>query len=214
MMRQEFMIACCAFIVSGCAMARGVHEYTPIGHLAPKYGPCIDNIAILKKGETLNRGAFRVANVAAHGNGYATYETLESALVEEARKVCADVVLIYDSNITKDEMVASYGAGIMIADHVQRPHLYGTAFKYSKTSIGIFFNKDKDYRVEYVKRGSLAEKYGIKEGMRLLAINGTSVSHDQFAIEKEILLKDPGDKIELELYGIDGNKIIINITLK
>jgi hypothetical protein len=199
-------------VLSGCAMAWGRHELTPLGHYASASVQCNNPIEIMRKGEALKKPAYRVAALGAHGNGYADQNTLEKTLIEEARKVCADLVMITGSNVSRDETIASYGGGVMVADKIRRPHLYGVAYKYAKTSIGI--NCDKDGIIEYVRSGSTAEKNGLKEGMKLLTVNGIFIKGDHFALEREILSQEPGAKVRIEYIDKNGEKNAINIILE
>ena len=108
---------------------------------------------------------------AAHGIGYATTETLEQKLSEEAATLKSDVVIVEKFKITNDETVGTYGQGIMLSDSIKRPHLYGIACRSSKIALGIKYDH-KEGTVQYVNANSLAARAGITEGDKLLAING------------------------------------------
>jgi len=193
-------------------MAWGVHEFTPVARYVSPQSNCNKPIEIFRKGEVSKRPGYRIAAIGAHGNGYANHETLEKTIVDEANKVCADFVIITGGEITKDEMVGSYGSGIMMSDHIRRPHMYAVAFRYAKVIIGVNF--DKDGIIEYVRTGSTADKVGIKEGYKLLTVNGVFIKGDPFVVDREILSKNPGDKVQIEYMDKEGNKINKNILLE
>mgnify|MGYP001581604637 CR=1 FL=1 len=203
---------CCSCLVSGCAMAWGKHEFTPVARYVTAPENCNNHVDIFRKGETSKRPGYRIAAVAAHGNGYANQETLEKTILEEANKVCADFVIITAGEVTKDETIGTYSGGIMIANQIQRPHLYGIAYRYAKVALGI--NLDKDGIIEYVRSGSTAEKSGLKEGCKLLTVNGIFVKSDVYSIEREILIKNPGDTVHIEYMDKEGNKNNKDIVLE
>jgi hypothetical protein len=78
---------------------------------------------LYKEGVRPPKGCIRIASLAAHGNGYATRDTLEDTLREEGERVGADFVVVTGMQVTKDETVGAFGGGIAIADTIQRPHL-------------------------------------------------------------------------------------------
>lgn len=198
------MLFCCACLASGCAEAWGIHEFTPIARHVSTPDNCNNPVDIIRKGEAPKRPGYRIAAVAAHGNGYANQETLEETILEEAKKVCADFLIITASEVTNDEMIGTYSGGVMIAEQIQRPHLYGVAYRYAKVALGINYNND--YVIEYVWPGSTAEKNGLKEGFKLLSINGVFVKSDKFIVDREILIKNPGDTVRIEYLDKEGNK--------
>jgi predicted metalloprotease with PDZ domain len=72
---------------------------------------------------------------------------------------------------------------------------------------------DDNGNVQYVRQGSAAEKAGLKEGMRLLAINETFIRADEFVWEREILTKTPGDVVQIEVIDLDGGKVRMTAVL-
>ena len=104
-------------------------------------------------------------HVAAHGIGYATTETLEQKLSEEAATLKSDVVIVEKFKITNDETVGTYGQGIMLSDSIKRPHLYGIACRSSKIALGIKYDHKED-TVQYVNANSLAARAGINNRRR------------------------------------------------
>jgi membrane-associated protease RseP (regulator of RpoE activity) len=197
--------------LTACALAVGQNELLPGARLVAKEMRTPDQIEIYRQGEWPRRmGLIKIAMVAAHGNGYATTETLQNKLKEEAAKVGGDVVILTGSQITNDETVGTYGGGIMMATPIQRPHLYGVAMRYSPVYVGINWNREKI--IDYVNANSPAEKAGIKAGDKLVAVNGEYL-RDDLIVEKEILSKKPGDKIILE-YIRDGKKLSAEMVLE
>lgn len=193
-----------ALTFSGCGTAVGVHEKLPPASYAAdsiRRGP----IEVLRAGETPSRPIIRIANVAAHGNGYADQNLLEETLVKEAEKLNADCLFILGKEVTKDETVGSYSGGIFLASQIQRPHLYGVACKYSKVRVGIRW--DKDGYIDYVFQNSAAERIGITEGQKILAVNGQPFTPGSYLLEKEVSTKAPGDKVQIELLSKSGEKL-------
>jgi len=200
------MLAICLFFstLTACAIARGVHDLTPNVRNSMAIGNCVTQVELYRQGETPKKPGYRVATVAAHGNGYANQDTLEKTIIEEANKVCADFIVLVGHKISKDETIGTYGGGIMMSDQIRRPHLYGIAYRYSKVALGI--NLNKEGIIEYVRSGSVAEKNGIIEGMKLLTVNGTFIKSDAFILDKEILMRNPGDQVRIEILDKDGKK--------
>jgi predicted metalloprotease with PDZ domain len=198
----------------GCAMAWPKSQLLPPSDfLGPNRPIPEESVRLFREGETPQRAVVRIAAVAAHGNGYATRETLENTLIKEAARLGAEVVVVTQSEVTRDETVGSYGGGIMIADQIQRPHLYGVACRWATASMGINFDRE-DGQIRYVKAGSPAEKAGIKEGHKILAINGNFIGSDQFVIEREVLSKRPGEIVSVELLSPTGDKWVTQVTLQ
>jgi hypothetical protein len=88
--------------LSGCAMAWGRHEMLPTAQSGGISGPLTQSVELYHQGEMPRKQVFRIALVAAHGNGYATLETLEQTLRDEAAKVGADCVIVTGREVTKD----------------------------------------------------------------------------------------------------------------
>lgn len=192
-------------------MARAVHEDLPPAALVTDSVNVTGQVDIYRNGDLPKRPIIRIAQVGAHGNGYATEETLEQALVKEALKVNADCIILTNREVSKDETIGSYGGGIFMANSIQRPHLYGIACKYAKVSLGI--NANKDGLITYVTAGSAAAKAGIVEGDKLLAVNGVPISSSPFVIEREISVKKPGDVVKVEFLNKNGDKESRSVTL-
>ncbi len=201
-----------AAILTGCATATGRHEILPSAQYVSKTSAPTSIVKIYHQGERPQRPVIRIASVAAHGNAYATIEILEETLRKEAAKVGADCVIVIGREITKDETVATYGGGIMLADSIKRPHMYGIACRYAKIQLGINFNEEGV--IEYVKPNSLAQKIGLKEGMKFLAINGKFLRGDNYLLERELLSKEPGEKIIIEYLDNSGEKVSKEIVLE
>lgn len=197
-------------MTTGCQMAKGVHEYRPIAKNVEKASVSPNQIEVFQKGTTPNRPVVWIANVAAHGNGYADNSTLIEVLVNETSKIGGELVLITNKEITADETIATYSGGLMMADTVKRPHLYGVAGVYSKVQIGI--HAKDDGTIMYVTSNTPAHKAGLKEGMRILAINGDFFNGSQI-LEKHVSPKSPGDIVTVEYLDHDKSKKSVDIIL-
>jgi predicted metalloprotease with PDZ domain len=200
-----------AVLLAGCSMARGVNELLPGAQYSKPVDITSSQIQVFKNGVFPKMPCIYVARIAAHGNGYATTETLEQTLREQAAKLKSDVVLIDKLEISNDETVGTYGTGIMLADTIKRPHLYGTACRLTRISLGV---TNKDGIVQYVSANSLAARAGISEGDKLLAVNGQALYGDPFLIEREILSKSSGERVILEFLTKDNIKVTREIILE
>ncbi len=193
-------------------MANGIHEMLPPSkHYTNLEQRLPEDVELFKIGETPPKPCVRIASVAAHGNGHATMQILENKIKEESGKLGADLVILTQLQTTNSGTVGSYGGGIMTTTIVNTPHLYGVACMYSKVLLGIFF--EEDGVIKYVNGGSLAERYGLKEGHKIVAINGKFVNWDGFTLEEELNVKSPGDKVKIEYLDKDLNKNMVEITL-
>ncbi len=176
-------------------MARGVHELAPTANIVEKHNVPFQEIEIYTKDMPPNKGFVAIANVAAHGNGYATNETLKETIKKETAKIGGELVILTERNVSKDETIASYGSGIYMANQIQRPHLYGVAAVYSKVKLGTVVENDGTIR--YVSPGSSAERAGLKEGMKVLSINGKFYNNN-LVMQTEVSAKNPGDIVSIE----------------
>ena len=202
-------------LTAGCSMARGVNESLPGGQYSQPITIDPSHVRLFKDGVRPNSPCARVAKIAAHGNGYATRETLERTLREEASKLGADIVFVGKGEVTKDETVATYGGGIALANQIQRPHLYGIACRSSKVAgLGVLMDSATNGLITYVYPRSLASKLGIVEGDKLLAINGHPLQGDPFVIDREISSKAPGDRVTVELLKKDSVKVAHEVVLE
>lgn len=199
-------------LLSGCATAVGYHDMLPPSkhytNLAPTPPGEVD---LFQKGDAPAKPCVRIATIAVHGNGHATKHLLEDKLTEEAGKLGADLVIVTQYQVTNDQSIGTYGGGIMTSTRINTPHLYGVACKYSRVLLGVFL--DKKGVIEYVTSGSIAEKHGLKEGDKVVAINGKFLNMNDFTLEEEVNIKSPGDKIKIEYVNKDHEKIAVDIVL-
>jgi len=200
-------------MAAGCSTAWGRHQLTPLAELSRSKGPCPTEVDVVRIGQTPKRPIIRIALVAADGNGYATYETLEATLKQEATKVCADVVVVTGHQVTSDETVGTYGGGLFLSNTIKRPHLFGIAGRYAKVKLGMNCERT-DGTINYVETGSCAEEIGLTEGAKILAVNGIFIGSDEFAIEREVLSREPGDTVRVEYLTKDGMKVTKEVKLR
>ncbi|MFW2396570.1 PDZ domain-containing protein [Burkholderia pseudomallei] len=210
---KKTVIAVCAAVtaLTGCSMARGVHEDLPAAALVTGSINTTGHVDVFRNGQMPQRPIIRIAKVAAHGNAYATQDTLEAAIVEEALKLNADCVMLAGENVTDEGTIGTYGGHLFSSAIIKKPHLYGIACKYSKVRLGITPNKDGV--VSYVTAGSAAESAGIVEGDKLLAINGVPIVGQPFIIDTQVASKNPGDQVVIEILDRDGRKVRKVLTL-
>ncbi|MCX5646873.1 MAG: hypothetical protein NTZ17_19670 [Phycisphaerae bacterium] len=89
-------------IVSGCAMASGVSSSLPLAnkvHLANKKA---NEIAIYSEDSLPEKEVVYIADIAAHGNVEANFDTLRNAIKKEAAKIGAELVILTDYQVSKD----------------------------------------------------------------------------------------------------------------
>ncbi|MCI1278905.1 MAG: PDZ domain-containing protein [Nitrospira sp.] len=208
------IVAVFSILLCGCAMARGQHEVFDTAQLVPVLkAKEPHDVRVYQEGSYPDTGCFKVAYVAAHGNGYATKQTLETKLQEETAELGGDSVIIYSRQINNGMTVGTYGGGIAMADTIRTPSLYGVACRIPHATTGARVNgKDKEYSIKYVSKGSPAEAAGLLEGDKLLTLNGRLIDSDPLLFEKEIGSKRPGDRLQVE-YMRDGKKQSATVTL-
>jgi hypothetical protein len=138
--------------LSGC-LACGKHEMLPPSkYITSLESGTAHTVELYREGEMPKRSCIRIAKVAAHGNAYATRDTLESTIRDEAASVGADYVVIIAQEVTKDETISSYYGGwgwvpgASISESIQRPHLYGIACHAAVHLV----QPDKDWAVKYL----------------------------------------------------------------
>lgn len=197
--------------MTGCGMARGVYELRPPASNIQKSNKTENEIQVFTLDNQPTKPVVYLANVAAHGNGYADNNVLLATLKKEASKVGAELVIITNKEISKDEIISSYGGGIMMSNQISRPHLYGIAGVYSKVKIGI--HAGNDGIIKYISSNSPAEKSGLKEGMRLLSINGKYFNNTNL-FQTEISNKSPGDIVTIEYLDSENSKKKIDVILE
>ena len=152
-------------------------------------------------------------NLAAFGNKNATYEALLNELKTQAQNQNAEILMVGDF---KSEVVGSMstymGYGISVNDPLYRNILHGSGCVKSEVEMGIVYENDGS--ITYVKRGLLASKIGLREGMKLVAINSRPVANDPWTVAIEVLTKSIGEKVEIEYLDLKGLKKVANVTLE
>jgi hypothetical protein len=201
------VIAC---FLSGCQTANTAKKMLDVSNSMVLQQVSPENVAILRGKEASKKPATKIAELGAHGNAYAKKDFLEDQLKQEAAKIGADFIYVSDVQISKDEKVAVYGDGILLADQVQRPHLYAYAYKYSKIKLGVDIDH-KDGTIKYVNSGGAFDKAGIKEGYKILAFNGVYVGSED-ARENELAKLNVGDKLIVECLNEKQEKVKFEVT--
>ena len=197
--------------LSGCGMANAVSEPLPFASKVNRAARTPDNIEIYKQDNIPQKGYIPIANIGVHGNGYANMKTLENAMKKEAAEIGAELVILTEYQISKDETIGSYGNGLYMSEQIQRPHLYGVGAVYSKVMLGIV--TESNGNIKYIIADSPAEKAGLEEGMQILAINGLFFQNNSI-MQQEVSIKNPGDTITIEYLDKSQEKQKITITLE
>ncbi|WP_392343209.1 PDZ domain-containing protein [Pseudoalteromonas prydzensis] len=198
-------------VMTGCGMARGVHEVNSLANAVPKANKLAVEIEVFTQDNPPLKPVLFIANVAAHGNGYADKNVLIDTLKEEASKVGAEFVFITNQEISNDEVIGSYGNGVMISNQIKRPHLYGLAGVYSKVRLGA--NIANDGVIKYVSAESPADNVGLKEGMKVLSINGKYFNNTSL-LQREVSNKSPGDVVIIEYLDHTDRKAKVDVILE
>ena len=192
-------------------MANTVSRPLPIASQVQRANKQPEEIEIYQRGTQPDKACIVFAQIGAHGNGYATIDTLENAIKREAAKIGAELVILTEYEVTKDETIGSYGGGMFMADQIQRPHLYGVAAVYSRARLGVVFGDNMT--IKYVYANSPADKAGLKEGMQILSVNGVYVQ-DKTVVDREVSLKQPGDAVTIEYLDNSKEKKKAAVTLE
>jgi len=98
-----------------------------------------------------------------------------------------------------------------MASTIQFPSLYGVACRKSNFRLGTRW--DRDYTVLYVTKGSIADQNGIREGDKILTLNGKLLIDDALVADREFGGKRSGDTVVVEVLR-EGKKKSISIPLK
>ena len=203
------------FSTSGCGIARGRYDVTPIDVPGPAEKRTMEQVPAFRV-EALPPNlpaCIPIANVYADGNGFAWREELEEELREQASEVGADYVVIDNIKVSNDETGGTYGGGLMLSGQIQRPHQAGYACRASKVKMGAHFD-GKSYKIKYVYPNSAAAKAGFVEGEEILSADGVYLGGtDRYAWYRTVSVKQPGQKVVFEVLNRNGEKITREVTL-
>jgi len=200
-----------ATYLSGCAHVSVSNETLPPAKYAGDIRPS-GNFLVFKNGELPPRSFIRIGLVSASGNQNASFKNLEEKIIKTSKWIGGDGVIITNKNSTPSGSVGASSGGISISELTYSPSMYGVIFKYSRVDFGVLC--DKQGRINYVKENSTAEREGLSEGMKILAINGNPLLSSPYVAEEEIGVKNPGDKIAIEFLDKNTQKIRKEIILE
>ncbi len=204
------VVVSCA-MSGGCAMSRIAVEDLPLSvqRGAPKSEPVpVYEIGISKP----PRAVIPFARLGAHGNGYATKDTLTADLANRAAQLGADCVILGGSQINDAGSVTSYGGGLAISSPVRTLSLYGTACVYSRVRMGASW--DSDFKITDVIPASPADKAGMRIGDRMLAVGNIRVAGDKLAFHRVMTTAKPGDVVPVEVVASDNTTRNLMVTLE
>lgn len=208
---KTFSLIFLMLAIAGCEITNGVHEYQPIANKIKTKSVTQNDVLVLSHGRSSDRPIVYFANVAAHGNAYAGNEKLIQTLVEETVKVGGEVMLVLNKEINTGNTVGTYSGGLMMTSQIKTPSLYGLAGVFAKVQLGL--NVENDGNIAYVTSGTAADKVGLKEGMKILALNGRFFSSRQIMIE-EVSVKTPGDVVTVEYLDLENKKQSTQLILE
>ena len=157
---------------------------TPVADLMPKPKATNRLPKLFRQGDRPKTEVVVLAQVSAVGYANATNEDLETKLLAEGAAIGADCVVITREDVIRDQIAIHPRGGLLSAaianaqgrgdvSVISQPVLHGVACRQATSSLGALV--DKNGNVQYVRQGSAAEKVGLKEGMRVLAINETFI---------------------------------------
>lgn len=202
-------------ILSSCAVVQTkYYDDLPTKAFSPIIKTQITNPIIVKYKEAINLKSNFCTNILwVWGNANAKENDLIKKLKEEAIKNNAELVLRSDLRYDNSNTQSFYiGYGISQSSPISLPILDAKLCHYSKVQLGARI--EKNGIISYVNYNSPASKVGLKEGMKVLKLNETFVPDNEFAVDLEIRVKNPGDKVAVEYMDLNGKKNKSTVTLE
>ena len=171
-------------------------------------------IDIFPNGLRPNKPAILFANILAWADVDLGMKVLEAKVINESKKLGADFVILLDkgAEIRGSTISSAPALGISYAENNYTFYRKGIAGVYSKVYAGFFC--DKDGVISFIYKNSPAEKSLLKEGYKILSINGVYFLQDQFVTDREISTKKAGDIIKIEYLDKAGNKQVTELILE
>ena len=105
------------------------------------------------------------------------------------------------------EEATKYADSIIKGEKISRPYLGVSIYDASSN----FFSNNTGIYIEYVEKGSSAEKGGLKKGDKIISINGVEITSTAY-FKYELYKYNIGDKITIEVER-NGKNQKLNITL-
>jgi hypothetical protein len=171
-------------------------------------------IDVFPNGLRPNKPAILFANIAAWSNVDVGTKVLDAKVVNESKKLGADFVIMLDkgAEVRGSTISSSPALGLSYAENNYTFYRKGIAGVYSKVYAGFFC--DKDGFINFIYKNSPAEKALLKEGYKILSINGIYFLQDSFVTDREISTKKAGDIINIEYLDKTGNKQVTELRLE
>lgn len=201
-------------IASSCAMINTrYYEDLPTKAFSPVPKSPIKNPTIAKYKDSMNLKSHYCTNILwVWGNAIAKEEDLVKRLKEEAIKNGAELALRSDLRHDTSTSQSIYiGYGVSQTSPILMPVIDAKLCHYSKVHLGAII--EKSGVVGYINDNSPAAKAGLKEGMKILKLNETFVPDNDFAVDLEIRVKNPGDKVIVEFLDLNSKKSKTTVTL-
>ena len=195
------LLFCIGAGIFGCAASRVVTEDLPV--TVQRGAPSAVLVPVFENGYTKpTRAVIPFAQMGAHGNGYATRDSLKRDLSLKAAKLGADCVWVSNSEVKNAGTVTSYGNGFAMSEPVQCLSMYGQACVWSPVRVGLAI--DKDNKVTDVIPGGAADRAGLKINDRILAMNKNRLTGDPLAMSRALAVVVPGQEVDTEIVGPDN----------
>ena len=171
------------------------------------------DIVVYKDGLKPKSGAIYFAQIAAWSQAGAPIELLNRKLIDEAKKLGADLVVLLDkgSEVSGQSTVFSNDLGFAITQNQYTIYRKAVAGMRATASAG--FITDQSGVINYIYQNSPAENAGLKEGYKILSINDSYFLQDPFVVDREIRIKSPGETVKIEFLDRSGEKKSCSLTL-
>lgn len=170
-------------------------------------------IEVYKDGMTPPKSVIFFAKIIAYGESGISKKRFEQELINEAKRLGAQLVYISGSNTAQTgSMTGYYGnLGVSFSQNTYTTQHYGLAGVYAKSTAGIVI--DSDGTITFVYPSSPAEEAGITEGDKVLAINNVYIKQDPFVVDREIKSKTPDSVVKLTILDRSSNKKQVSLKL-
>lgn len=171
-------------------------------------------IDVFSNGLRPNKPIIFFAHIIAWSDTNVGIKALDTKIINESKKLGADFVMMLDKGAeVRGSTISSYPSlGLSYAQNNYTFYRKGIAGVYSKVYAG--FVCDKDGVINFIYKNSPAEKSFLKEGYKILSINGVYFRQDEFVVDREISTKKAGDVIVIEYLNKADTKQVAELTLE
>ena len=195
-----------------CAIVRTDYKMLPIANHIEVENKELTHVEVYNELVPPKKPHLCFVSFVASGNNFSKDSDLLEKLKELSFKHKAPVLITSSSRKEMTSTMSTYlGSGIYVNDPINSHVMRGFGCQYSKVELGLIY--DDDGTITYVKAGAIAAGVGLKEGMKLIAINGRPVPGDRWTVPIELLTKKPGDEVKIEYLDLSKTKKSIDLKL-